>query len=182
MKFEPLFKSEKNRLVKLDGTLYSTKNLKILELDALDLSVVEAGKIFAVKVPLSKIDLGGQNYNEELLASLRDFLKNAEERGAFAFMLPAAEKEIADSDAADEYIKAMVHLARRIKDCQGVVGFAVPNELLQKDAALDQNSYTLWFVNEMSVKHSHYLYFLDGTIIQQMKLDAEVSNSDFVLY
>lgn len=220
MKFEPLFKSENNKLIKIsDNSSYPTvltelasaesgeqkeskesaKNLNIVDLDFIsgnsDFSDISESDIFpenknqisAVKVQWEKIDFGGENYNEEILAALRSYLKKLEENGRFAFIIPSTEKEISDSDLADSYIKAMVHSARRIKDCTSVVGFAVPDEFLKKDSdskvsILDENSYSQWFVNEMNVKHGHYIYFVNSDKIQQAKSNADFSKSRFVLY
>lgn len=211
MKFEPLFKSENNKLIRIsDNSFYPTvpavptstesseqkeskesaKNLNIVDLDfisASDIFPENKNQISAIKVQWEKIDFGGENYNEEILAALRSYLKKLEENGCFAFIIPSTEKEISDSDLADSYIKAMVHSARRIKDCASVVGFAVPDEFLKKDSdsavsVLDENSYSQWFVNEMNVKHGHYIYFVNSDKIQQAKSNADFSKSRFVLY
>ena len=187
MKFEPLFKSEKNQLVKIeDGVLFSTENLSSVDAETAaggNAPVPEDKKILtAVKAEWEKIDLGGENYNEELLAGLRDYLKNLEEKGQFAFIVPSTKKEIPDADTADSYIKAMVHTARRIKDCVSVIGFAVPDELLAKDSELDENSYSQWFVNEMNVKHGHYVYFVNKDALNRCGLTEKAERSSFILY
>ncbi len=220
MKFEPLFKSENNKLIKIiDNSFYPTaptvltstesseqkeskesaEKLHVLDLDFVsgisDFSDISESDVFpenknrisVIKVQWEKIDFGGGNYNEEILAELRAYLKKLEENGRFAFIIPSTEKEISDSDLADSYIKAMVHTARRIKDCASVVGFAVPDEFLEKDSdsevsVLDENSYSQWFVSEMNVKHGHYIYFVNSDKIQQTKLNTDFSKSSFVLY
>ncbi|MBQ5876779.1 MAG: hypothetical protein IIW71_03190, partial [Treponema sp.] len=74
--------------------------------------------------------------------------------------------------------------ARRIKDCQAVVGFEIPVQFLEKDksSALDENSWTMWFVSEMSAKHQHYLYFAEKVWSDENTMLAKVSESGFVLY
>ena len=143
MKFDPLVKVVENKLVKLsDDSVMSTENLNIVQVDGIEsASVPAAGIITAVVCPWKKIEIDDGNYNEEILAKLRDFLKKLEDAGLFAFVVPQAQKSFSDAEEADSFIKAMVHAARRIKDCTSVLGFAVASELMEKDAGkkLDEN-------------------------------------------
>ena len=186
MKFDPLVKVVENKLVKLsDGSVLSTENLNIVQVDGVEsASVPAAGFVTAVVCPWSKIEIEDGNYNEEILAKLRDFLKKLEEAGLFAFVVPMTQKSFADADEADSFIKAMVHTARRIKDCTSVLGFAVAAELMEKDAGkkLDENSWSQWFINEMNVKHSHYVYFAGKSNIKKYGLVPETSSCELVLY
>ena len=45
----------------------------------------------------------------------------------------------------------MCHTARRIKDCADVIGFALPDALTESKATA--------FIDAMSAKHAHYVYF-----------------------
>lgn len=188
MKFEPKVISKNNKLYRLSDD----KELSLLKLNVIDAgnasveTPVASDKetVTAVKITWKQVELSDGNYNEELLAALRDFLKKLEEAGQFAFILPDAEKSFDDADQADSFIKAMVHAARRIKDAESVVGFAIAGALLEKDkgSSLDENSWTQWFVNEMNVKHGHYVYFADSNEIQNNDLGAIISNTDYILY
>lgn len=186
MKFDPLVKVVENRLVKLsDGSGLSTENLNIVQVDGIEsASVPAAGILTAIVCPWSKIEIEEGSYNEEILAKLRDFLKKLEDAPAFAFIVPQAQKTFADADEADSFIKAMVHAARRIKDCTSVLGFAVAAELMEKDAGkkLDENSWTQWFMNEMNVKHSHYVYFAGKSNIKKYGLVPKTGSCELVLY
>ena len=44
-----------------------------------------------------------------------------------------------------------------------MIGYAVPSIFIEKDRDSDfgETSYSAWFVNEMNVKHGHYVYFVD---------------------
>lgn len=173
-----------------DGASFSTEDIKVIcacevaQAGADFFSGVKENGLFAIKVKFEKVSLGDGNYNEELLASLRDFLKVAEEKGVFGFIIPTSDKKVEDSDSADELISAMVHVARRIKDCTSVIGFSIPVALLEKDKGgdLGENSWSRWFVNDMNVKHSHYVYFVERSVIQQIGMDAEVSKTEYVMY
>lgn len=185
MKFEPLVKVVENKLVKIsDNSEISTENLNIVQADCLgEQPVPAAGTLTAVVCPWSMVEFDG-GYNEEFLAALRESLKKFEAAGAFAFVVPQARKSFSDADEADLFIKAMVHAARRIKDCGSVLGFAVASELMEKDAGkkLDGNSWTEWFISEMNVKHGHYVYFAGKSNIKKYGLLPHTSLCELVLY
>ncbi len=186
MKFDPLVKVVENKLVKLsDGSEISAENLNIVQIDGVESALVPAaGSLTAVVCPWNNVEIEEGSYNEEILAKLRDFLKGLEAAGAFAFIVPMAQKSFADADEADSFIKAMVHTARRIKDCTSVLGFAVAAELMEKDAGkkLDENSWSQWFINEMNVKHAHYVYFAGKSNIKKFGLVPATSSCELVLY
>ena len=189
MKFDPLVKSESNKLFRLsDGAQINLSNLKTVSLkDAVsEKAEIPSDKntVTAVNVSWNEIEISDGNYNEEVLASLREYLKKLEENQCFAFIAPSAGKSFNDADQADSFIKAMVHCARRIKDAQSVIGFALAPELLEKDknSSLDENSWSQWFVNEMNVKHGHYVYFASNAEIQKNELSAVISKTNYILY
>ena len=103
-------------------------------------------KIIAVYVPLRAAEISENTYDEMYLAALRVFLKGIETYGAYAVAVP-----LSDGDDAERLIQAMCHTARRIKDCASVIGFALPDSLTESEAAA--------FIDAMSEKHSHYVYF-----------------------
>ena len=76
----------------------------------------------------------------------------------------------------------MVHCARRIKDCTSVIGFAIPAELIAKDSDFGPDSYAQWFINEMNVKHGHYVYFADSAVIEANKLENALKESCLIAY
>lgn len=186
MKFDPLVKVVENKLVRLsDGLPVSAENLNIVQADELEKQGVPSAEVLTALVcPWKKIEIEEGCYNEELLAKMRDFLKKLEESGSFAFVVPQAQKSFSSADEADSFIKAMVHTARRIKDCTSVLGFAVAAELMEKDAGkkLDENSWTQWFINEMNVKHGHYVYFAGKSNVKKYGLSPETATCELVLY
>ena len=187
MKFEPLLKYQNGELVCInDNKVLPTENICVYELDDFLNSEykVEDYCVIGVKVHVKSVEISDGNYNEEILAKLRDCLKNIENGKSFVFIIPVVEKAFETSEDADSVISAMKHTARRIKDCEAVVGFEIPAEFLEKDKSnkLDENSWTMWFVSEMSAKHQHYLYFVEKTWANANAMTAEVSNSGFVLY
>lgn len=187
MKFEPLVKVQENKLFKIsDNSEVTTENLNIVQLsdNIKDEKLPPENVLSAVVCPWKKIELGEDNYNEELLAGLREYLKNLEEAGKFAFVVPQVQKSFGDADEADSFIKAMVHTARRIKDCTSVLGFAVAAELMEKDAGkkLDENSWSQWFIDEMNVKHGHYVYFAGKANVKKYGLVAKTVTNELILY
>lgn len=186
MKFDPLVKVRENKLVKIsDNSEISVENLNVVQLK--NIAVEAAGKkdrLTACVCSWSEVELSEGNYNEELLAKFRDYLKKIEEKSSYAFIVPKAEKSFADADQADSFIKSMVHLARRVKDCTSVVGFALASELLEKDAGktLDENSWSQWFINEMNVKHSHYVYFASAADLKKYGLEGRTCTNELVIY
>lgn len=185
MKFDPLFKSENNKLVKIDsGETYSTGKLHLVYGENISSACMpdSVKKVVGVLVNWSAVELEPGSYNEEFLAVLRDYLKSLESSGFFAFIIPGTVRPLPDSDAVQSYIDAMVHCARRIKDCTSVIGFAIPSELLKLDSDFGVNSYTQWFINEMNVKHGHYLYFADKAVIAEKKLEDGLKSSVLVGY
>lgn len=186
MKFDPLVKVRENKLVKLsDNSEISVENLNIVQLKNIENEA--AGKKYrltACVCPWSEVELSEGNYNEELLAKFRDYLKKFEETSSYAFIVPQAEKSFSDAEQADSFIKAMVHLARRVKDCTSLLGFAIAAELFEKDAGkvLDENSWSQWFINEMNVKHGHYVYFAGKSNIKKYGLLPKTCTNELVLY
>ena len=189
MKQNTLFRSEKNSLVRIEDNLaFSTSELNAVSLEkaASGTAEIPSGKntVTAVTVPWHSVELEPGVYNEEILAALRTYLKKLEENGRFAFIVPEAEESLSDADSAGSFISAMVHTARRVKDCKSVIGFALPEQFIRNDgsAGISADGYSRWFINDMNVKHSHYVYFADDALMEQLHLDAESSFRGLVLY
>ena len=105
----------------------------------------DADKIIAVYVPYRAVEISENTYDEMYLAALRVFLKGIEESGIYAVVVPISDC------GAGQLTQAMCHTARRIKDCASVIGFALPDTLTESEAAA--------FIDAMSAKHTHYVYF-----------------------
>lgn len=191
MKFDPLLKYENNKLSCIASEEnISTENVFVCNIDDFINSNGECVKsqnvpvVVGVKVPVKTVELSDGNYNEDILAKFRDVLKSFENSNLFFFVIPVIEQKFSNAEEADSVISAMKHTARRIKDCESVVGFEIPVEFLSQDAGkvLDENSWTMWFVSEMSAKHKHYLYFVSEIVVKETDSYANVSEKDFVLY
>lgn len=132
MKLDPLFKINNNKLYKIS-----------------DNSQVELSSLKKIELPWSKLELEPENYNEELLAKLRDDLKEMETTETFAIIVPIVDKPFTNEEDEESFVAACNHAARRIKDCTSVVGFEIPAEV--KDI---QN-----FADTLAIKHAQYIYF-----------------------
>lgn len=163
MKFEAKFKAEKNKLYTLDGTPVAAEGCRIITARpgvALDLN---DGEFAGLCVNWNDAGRDEDSYNEEFLAGLRDQLKELEERHIFVFIIPMADSNEPGSAEEDAFIASFKHCARRIKDCECVAGFAVPECV---DAAC--------FISELSAKHGHYIFF--------SKSDALLADGGIVRY
>lgn len=132
MKIEAKFYSEKNQLYYLNGSK----------------AELNTTKIKAIKVKWSEIGLDEDSYNEEFLATLRDQFKLMEEEDCFAYILPICDNSCDTQEKKEAYVSSIKHCARRIKDCENIIGFEIPEEV-------DCD----FFIEELSAKHKHYIYF-----------------------
>ena len=132
MKIEAKFYSEKNQLYFLDGSKAELNSEKI---KAYDVKWTEDG-------------LDEDSYNEEFLASLREQFKALEENGTYGCVVPVCDSACQTEEQKENLVASFKHCARRIKDCENIIGFAIPSEA---DSA--------YFMEELSAKHKHYIYF-----------------------
>ncbi len=184
MKLEPLFTAEKNILVRLsDGEKIATQSLPVLNLDTLDRR--NDFYIAALSLAWTDIEPEAGIYNEELLAQLREALKRLEETGRFVIIIPSiGTNALLTADKAEAFTKAMTHTARRIKDARIVIGFAVPSEFFcaRADDVGTENDFAVRFIEELSIKHGHYVFFVDESAFFHAGQDAELWKAGIVLY
>lgn len=143
-------------LIPFDSGVLSGASSEIAETEAQRFSD-NSGKILAVYVPHRAVEISENMYDEMYLAALRVFLKSIEAYGAYAIVVPISDC------GAERLTQAMCHTARRIKDCASVIGFALPDALMESEATT--------FTDAMSAKHAHYVYFSNRH-----------TNSSFVTY
>ncbi len=117
---------------------------------------------------------GIEEYDEAFLANLRTELKNTENSDIKTIIIPrrfsntgsfwgCSDKEImseqAETELFETFTTCMIHVARRIKDCKNVIGFAYPDfkndwSILQHYANEHKEAFKAAFQN----KHSHYVF------------------------
>jgi ribonucleotide monophosphatase NagD (HAD superfamily) len=114
-------------------------------------------------------------YNEELLAQLRDNLKKLDENNHFAIINPIADKQISSYDDADLFINACNHMARRIKDCESVIGLELPDQIFAQEAAAD-------FMDTLSKKHANYVFFANNSNESKVKQLADTEEYAIMTY
>lgn len=148
MKIEAKFYSEKNKIYFLNGTELDTKNAKLIDGKFYkNDSEPEENALYSVNVA-QELTGSEENANEEFLAEFRDWLKKLEEKNSFAIIIPSAEKAPATQEEKEIFTASFKHCARRIKDCENVIGFSVP-----ENVAPD------FFISELKAKHGHYIFF-----------------------
>ncbi|HAH60932.1 MAG TPA: hypothetical protein DCL73_02395 [Treponema sp.] len=164
MKLEAQFENKSGKLFSIKtGREIRTDNLVRVDaasIDAEALSSIEFAAEFTgcrsallgLCLAWKTVEITPEVYNEEFLAALRDFLKNIEASDVYAVILPETDGTACGA-ALEQYTAAMVHAARRIKDCESVIGFSLPPELAADGEAASS------FMNAMAVKHAQYVYF-----------------------
>ena len=140
MKIEAKFYSEKNELYFLDGSK----------------AELNSDKIKAYVVKWTEVGLDEDSYNEEFLANLRDKFKVMEDNGTYGFVVPECDSACDSEEQKEAFVASMKHCARRIKDCENIIGFAVPSEA-------DPS----FFMEELGAKHKHYIYFAKNSELSE---------------
>ena len=161
MKLESLFKSEKNKLYTVEGKEVLLADCKVLKAETCFAEVKNncvniEDFVCKVEVPWALVGTEESGYNEEALASLRDWLKLIETKNQFAIIVPVAENNLSIENK-NTLTASMKHCARRIKDCVSVVGFSIPSQFDSSDAKT--------FMEELSAKHAQYVFFSNNKSI-----------------
>ena len=162
MKLEPLFFIKQNNLYKIQTQekveLSNFQTVSYQEFTQNPLS----NEFIKIDINWSAIELEDEVYNEELLAQLRDNLKKLDENNHFVIINPIADKQISSYDDADLFINACNHMARRIKDCESVIGLELPDQIFAQEAAAD-------FMDTLSKKHANYVFFANNSNESKVK-------------
>ena len=127
--------------------LFTVKNSKLYKIA--DHSEVDTSTLKRIDIPWSTVEIEDEAYNEEYLAQLRDQLKNMEETGEFAVLVPVVDKPLETPEQEELFINAYNHTARRVKDCTSVTGLELAPQLKDKQA----------FMDTLAIKHAQYVYF-----------------------
>lgn len=175
MKLEPLFFIKQNNLYKIQTQekveLSNFQNVSYQEFTQNPLS----SEFIKIDINWSSIELEDEVYNEELLAQLRDNLKKLDEKNHFVIINPIADKQISSYDDADLFINACNHMARRIKDCESVIGLELPDQIFAQDAAAD-------FMDTLSKKHANYVFFANNSNESKVKQLADTEEYAIMTY
>lgn len=175
MKLEPLFFIKQNNLYKIQTQekveLSNFQTVSYQEFTQNPLS----SKFVKIDINWSAIELDDEVYNEELLAQLRDNLKKLDEKKHFAIINPIADKQISSYDDADLFINACNHMARRIKDCESVIGLELPDQIFAQEAAAD-------FMDTLSKKHANYVFFANNSNESKVKQLADTEEYAIMTY
>ena len=140
MKLDPIFTVKQNKLYKLE-----------------DNSQVDISTLQRIEIKWSQVELADEAYNEEYLAALRDQLKDLENMGKFAILVPVVDKPLEAPEQTELFINAYNHTARRVKDCVSVAGIELPKELTAK--GFGPGTPAADFMETLAIKHAQYVYF-----------------------
>ena len=129
-----------------------------------------------------------ESYDEAYLAQLREMIKKAESENLLVYFVPNEWYDKKDfwgaTDTEDDdfllehYYGTMLHLARRIKDCTNVIGFAFPkSESSTLDATETKERYRK-FYELFQKKHPQYFFIeeeshTEGSVIWSKETDPE---------
>ena len=175
MKLEPLFFIKQNNLYKIQTQekveLSNFQTVSYQEFTQNPLS----NDFVKIDINWSSIELEDEVYNEELLAQLRDNLKKLDENNHFAIINPIADKQISSYDDADLFINACNHMARRVKDCESVIGLELPDQIFAQEAAAD-------FMDTLSKKHANYVFFTNNSNESKVKQLADTEEYAIMTY
>ena len=152
-----LYYIEGNRELEISGTRLSASSCAGGGIPPSDLS-----RLLLIDLPWTQVGCDESSYNEEFLASFRDFLKALEEKGGYAAVIPLADRQPAAGEE-EAFVASFKHCARRIKDCASVAGFAVPAGVSGVDAA--------FFMEELSAKHPQDVFFSgDASLLKESEM------------
>ena len=160
MKLDSLFKVQENKLYKIADNSYV--DLSCIKTLAAENAVQTEDYFIRLEVKWSSVELADEEYNEEFLANLRDFLKNKEEAKRFAVITPVIDRPLSNPDQQELFINAFNHTARRIKDCVSVAGMELPLEM----AETGTEQFALDFMEKLAIKHAQYVYFSKSEKLQ----------------
>ncbi|MFI3258445.1 MAG: hypothetical protein R3Y36_09130, partial [Spirochaetales bacterium] len=113
--------------------------------------------------------LGSEKYNEAFLAELRNEIKDNESQIFFIPRRKADDKPFWGSPSQssisqeieffEQFTACMVHVARRLKDCQCICGFALPdfkNDWIELNDTKEER--IAEFIRAFQKKHSRYIF------------------------
>ena len=156
MKLDPIFTIKNNILYKID-----------------DNSQVATSTLKQIEIKWSTVEISDEAYNEEYLAQLREDLKAMEEAGTFAVLVPVVDKPLEGPEQVEAFINTFNHTARRVKDCESVAGFVLPEEIAAK--GFDASSSTRDFMDTLAIKHAQYVYFVKADSASKNGLPGNIS-------
>lgn len=169
MKLDPVFVAKENKLYSVDGKLIEKKISEIGDIK--NGSPSDDSFIYDIVIPQNVIEPEKEIYNEEYLASLRDFLKVMEEKNIFAVLtvMPGRDKETAarissgtfEDDEVSGYIACVKHTARRVKDCVSVAGIKITDDFAFENAP----GKIMTMMDEILPKHAQYVFFASDAVL-----------------
>ena len=156
--------------MKLDP-IFTIKNSILYKID--DNSQVDTSTLKQIEIKWSVVELEDEAYNEEYLAQLREELKAMEEAGTFAVLVPVVDKPLETAEQLELFINAYNHTARRVKDCESVAGFVLPDEIALK--GFEAGSPACDFMETLAIKHAQYVYFVKAQIGAKTAIPDNIS-------
>ena len=156
MKLDPIFTIKNNILYKID-----------------DNSQVATSTLKQIEIKWSTVEISDEAYNEEYLAQLREDLKSMEEAGTFAVLVPVVDKPLESPEQTEAFINTFNHTARRVKDCESVAGFVLPEEIASKGFAAGSPAQD--FMETLAIKHAQYVYFVKADSASKNGLPGNIS-------
>lgn len=147
------------KLVSANGQTFET--VSVLKLGSKeDFSSIKSAakeKLNLIEFDAAFAGCAPDDFDESFLASLREVLKEAENSEAVFCIKPVLQVSSINSEEDLENITALFyHIARRIKDCACVAGFALP------EMGADTQKCAVSLIEALKKKHPEYVYILSS--------------------
>ena len=73
----------------------------------------------------------------------------------------------------EAFINTFNHTARRVKDCESVAGFVLPDAIASK--GFNAGSPAASFMETLAIKHAQYVYFVKAGTLQESDIPNNIS-------
>ncbi|MBS7261064.1 MAG: hypothetical protein KIG91_05300 [Treponema sp.] len=161
MKLDPIFEVKNNSLFLIaDGSAVNPSSFSFVEFNQSD------------------IELDEEVYNEETLAAWREEFLVKAEKGEFVVLAPHASLDLTNVLNFERFCNTCNHTARRVKDCKSVAGFLFDETFLSENAELRVAD----FIELLAKKHAQYVYFVQKSVAEKLKIGDLLHKHAIVVY
>lgn len=139
-----------------------------------DSSLLDENKVVEFEVEQGVVEIEEDIYNEELLAALRDEMKALDAENRYAWI-----KIVSDSDLSSDleaFTNTFNHTARRVKDCECVIGFILSENLLAMGMEAVES-----FCEVIAKKHAQYIHMAPKSLAEKYNLTEALTGAGILV-